>query len=1190
MRLNKLEMHGFKSFAKKTEICFDTGITAVIGPNGSGKSNIADAVRWVLGEQSAKALRGAKMEDVIFNGTQERKAQAYCEVLLTFDNSDSTLPLDFNEVTVSRRVYRSGESEYAVNRNTCRLKDVQELFRDTGIGKEGYSIIGQGRVEEILSNRSNDRRTAIEEAAGVMKYRVRKEDAVRKLDHTRKNLERLMDILSELDSQREPLYDQAEKAKQYLLLRDELKELELNVFINQYERAEERLKNAAAAIEQLKKEGSEHEEGENSIAADCGAQEEQLRAVEQTATALQNQLLSEMSSLEAHIGELGILKERSENLTSEYARLENALAADREKQSSIDDALSKLSGSKGQEMIALIDGQITADEACLNSMQADIDAQEALIEAQKGSVIEHLNRLSDAKSQLSRMEAMTGALNDRLVSLQSELEAINDERSNLDEELKALEAERESERAKKDELIQLQSKASEEVEASKLLRDAADEKHRMLEKSLQAMNSRYNVLDEMAKAHEGYYESVKNVMRDSERNAELKRCVLGVVAELIEVPEQYETALEMSLGAALQNIVTPTPEHGKLVVEYLREKKYGRATLLPVSSMRPRLLNNQERTCLNIPGCIGVAAELVKFDEKYRSVVENLLGRTVIVDNIESGIALNKRSNAAFRIATVQGDIFHPGGSMTGGSVHKREFSLLGREREAKELQASIIAARQQVGEVLTEKQQVIQKLDAAKQTLSQLEIKIHAHDVENAHLREKHELLLRDISLSEQKLERNENERSQIQDNISDIEAERKQIEGLQSGIEEGSATTQEDVLQSQAVLSELRQSYERSNAALTDRKVQRMALQKEEDALINEQKRLTNDKQLAAQAIIENTKQCELNRNQYDNVNTQMQELKAVIDEEQRLVDVHKEQQQALEEDRQARARSLSEAREKREGYIKSIRELEEKRHKQDILYNRTELEFAAMQERIMEEYELTYENALYYRKEQFAMTAAHMRIDELKAGIRALGSINVNAVEDYRILFERFEDLNAQCGDLTKAESDLQMLIAELTATMEKKFTEQFQLIQKNFTAVFEHLFGGGWAELRLSDPTDALNCDIDIIAQPPGKKLQLLSLLSGGERALTAIALLFAILKLKPTVFCILDEIESSLDEVNVARFANYLREYAEDTQFILITHRKGSMEVCNALYGVAMEEKGVSKIVSAKFDNLVSAAS
>ncbi len=1186
LRLTKLELHGFKSFARKTELLFDEGITAVIGPNGSGKSNISDAVRWVLGEQSAKALRGGRMEDVIFNGTQERKPQAYCEAALTFDNSDGALPLEFREVTITRRVYRSGESEYAINRNNCRLKDIQELFRDTGIGKAGYSVIGQGKVEEILSNKSGDRRAALEEAAGVMKYRSRKEEAVRKLEHTGKNIERIEDILAELLSQREPLQENSEKARKYLSLMEELRELEINVFLYQYDRSKEKLSALAAVLSQMQDEGEAMLSSELALSKEYLAEESALRALEETAANLQNQLLSLMSGVEAHSGEANVLKERKEHLYKEKERLFDALQADKNRSEELLIELGKLeeSGVSGKDMLSELESQIFNNESELDIMQQEIDEQEHRLNEQKNSIIESLNRLSDAKSQLSRLEAMAQALSERMETIKAQQDKLSAENIDIQSEKEGAVL------AMQKQELACKALSSEQEELQAALVAAQEQSNaqsiavRELEQAENAMRSRAAVIKEMARAYEGYYSSVRNVLKDCETDNGLSECVLGVVADLLNVPAEYETALEMALGPALQYIVTPTPNHAKRVIEHLRLRAYGRATLLPVSAMRPRLLNSEEKKQLLSHDCLGVASDLITYDEKYRAVIENLLGRTVIVKDLEAGIALNKRAGAAFRIATLKGDIIHPGGSMTGGSIQKREFSLLGREREYRELELRISEAEHRTVEQISLFVEAKDKVLACSKALEGAGARLHVEEVETARQKEKLELIERDLNQNKLARERSELENAQLNDNMADILKQRSEIEQVHSGLALGSTSTQEDVECSQKQLSELRAKLDLASKSLVERKIQRMAIQKEEDAVRLERQRLAREHEQAEASYFKNTALLEASKEQESSLDEQLSLYGGQISKEQARADAVKDEYHLLEEERQKLQQALADLRNRKDELNTSLRELEEKKHKQALSQSRAELEFSAMNERMQEEYTLTYEEALSLKTQMNGVAATHMRIDELKKEVRALGNINVNAIEDYKALNERYEGLKTQCADLRQAEADLNKVIADLTSTMQKQFLKQFQLIQKHFSEVFEQLFGGGWAELRLSDPKDVLSCEIDIIAQPPGKKLQLLTLLSGGERALTAIALLFAMLKLKPIVFCILDEIESSLDEVNVTQFANFLKEYAQDTQFILITHRKGSMEVCNALYGVAMEEKGVSKIVSARFQS------
>lgn len=1186
MRLIKLEINGFKSFARKTEIEFEPGVTAIVGPNGSGKSNIADAVRWVLGEQSARALRGAKMEDVIFNGTEQKKPLAYCEVSLTFDNADGKLNTDFTEVTVTRRVYRSGESEYLLNRTACRLKDIGEVFRDTGIGKEGYSIIGQGRVEEILSNKSSERRNAFEEAAGVMKYRVRKEEAERKLENTKKNLQRLSDILEELAGQVGPLEEQSAAAREYLRLRDELKEIEINVFLYQYDKLNERLAGLADTLAQLSGEIEKNAALEGSLGADCAAEEERERALSGAISELQNELLALSSGVEAKAGESRVFQERMENLVKERERLQTRIAESEARKKELAESLaareSELSGNAGKQ--AAERESFEAQSARLAEMAAEIEEKEALLERQKREMIEAMNRISDAKSMLSRYEAIRGTLEERLRAIDGEEVGLHEKAGKLDAEYAEAEKQFNAVRAARAECEAQRAAAIAAVNETNERLRAAREAVRAMEQQSEAGKSRLKVLEEMKRAHEGYYASVRNVLRDSTRDPELKKRIEGVVAELIRVPKEYETAVEMALGATLQNIVTPAEQDAKYVIEYLRRREYGRATLLPISAMRARTLDAAEREACRVDGFLGVGSELVGYDAKYRGVFENLLGRTVIVRDLDAGIAINKRARGAFRIATVKGDIINPGGSMTGGSVQKREFSLIGREREIEELKKRMAALAEGLTARAAEAEAAEASLGSANAAVEAAAETLHKKDVELATQKEKLDIIRKYVDEAHEELEEAALERAQIRDNIENIDEQRRAAEADREGLEEGNFATQEDIKKTQEALAALRAEHAAENERATERRVALMALEKEQVAAENERTRMQRELAGLAASVEADQRAAEAALAKFAQMQHELAAIDVDISTERKEVDVHTERLHAMENERAKHLQALDELRARRETIAAELSDMRERRHRAELNQSRAQMELQTMQDRIWEEYELTYENAQPFRR-QIAITASHVRVDELKKAIRVLGDVNVSAIEDYKNVKERYEGLSAQCSDLAQAEADLQQLIAELVSTMEAEFRRQFERIGENFATTFTELFGGGKAELILSDKNDILNCDIDIIAQPPGKKLQLLSLLSGGERALTAIALLFAMLKLKPTAFCILDEIETSLDEVNVSNFAEYVKRYSEDTQFILITHRKGSMEVCNALYGVAMEEKGISKIVSARFNEI-----
>ncbi|HWQ06365.1 MAG TPA: chromosome segregation protein SMC [Feifaniaceae bacterium] len=1182
MRLTKLELNGFKSFARKTEIRFGGGVTAIIGPNGSGKSNISDAVRWVLGEQSAKALRGSKMEDVIFNGTQLRKALAYSEVTLTFDNSDGMLKVPFTEVAVTRRVYRSGESEYSINRNACRLRDIQDLFCDTGIGKDGYSIISQGKVEEILSNKSGDRRAAFEEAAGVMRYRVRKEEAERKLDHTEKNLERIEDILKELSDRLGPLEEQSASARAYLRMRDELRDLEVNLFLYQYERAQEKLAAIEAAAKQMLAERDVSEASESELVETCAALEEQLRALDASLSAQQNKLMGLVSESETRVGASRVLSERRENALSQKKRILSERESGAARLTELTEAISGMQADEsGQAALSMLDREIEAAQTRVTAQDEETLRREEALEAMKNSIIERMNRMSDYRSSVSRYDTMRASIEERLGTIELEAKRRSEETARLEEEQKTA-ARTHAEEAEKLETAKRDLDASVENRRKTLDRfSALREELQKDEQNISSLLSRLRLLEEMQRSREGYFASVKNILRDAPNDTRLSRAIVGVVAELIRVPKEYEIAVTMAMGSTLQNIVTPTAEDAKYVIEYLRARDYGRATLLPMALLNPTRPTREERAMLDLPGCIGVASELVSCDDNVRDVIDYLLCRTIIVKDLDAGIALKKRTRGAFHIATLEGDIISTGGSMSGGSLQKQSHSLLGREREITELRETLKKA----DAALEEKKRALIKNE---QELLQCDIQVdafrdavHACEIEAAKQAEQLDMIHRDVEKSRVSEAELESERLQLSENLTDVERERKSADESQTTIEQDNASTREDVIKAQAELAELRKERERVSTELSEQKVRRMALSKERDAVYAEQKRLVNEHRDLSIKLQNLEKEAAENETAIAQIDQELAGMLSEIEADQKVNGAEKEAQKKLEEERLNVSNSLSELRKRREELLTGARDLSERIHKQEMQQTKLEMELAAMQDHIWEEYQLTYENAAALRRD-IAVGATNARINEIKAEVRELGDINLGSIEEYKIVAERHSTLKTQFDDLQKAKADLQQLILELTSTMETVFLRQFELIQQNFSGVFAELFGGGYAELRLTDKNDVLGCDIDIIAQPPGKKLQLLTLLSGGERALTAIALLFAMLMLKPPAFCMLDEIESALDEANVTRFADYVKRYSDGTQFILITHRKGSMEVCDSLYGVSMEEKGVSKVVSARF--------
>ena len=1184
MRLTKLEMQGFKSFAKKTELQFGSGITAVIGPNGSGKSNISDAVRWVLGEQSARALRGAKMEDVIFNGTQKRRPQSMAEVTLSFDNADHALPVEYGEVAVTRRVYRSGESEYAINGKTCRLKDVLELFRDTGIGRDGYSIISQGKVDEILSNKSADRRSALEEAAGVMRYRVRRAEAEKKLENTQKNMERIGDILHELESRVGPLQEQREKAIQYQDARDELRRLEVNLFLHETEKNRTKIVEQQTALTELQEKLSGIESEDGLLLEASHELEDRIRALDEKLDEGQKRLLELLSRVESLQSEEKLKEARQQTLEKEKERLlaeaetQAKEAADRQQDLA---AMGSLSGEEKQALQQQIDEM----NAALAALQASCEQAEAALEEKKNRIMDELNRLSDKKSSLSRLSALEQSLLERADAVRADMEKNEQRVDELQEEKTQAEIEQQR-------LFVLRETSREELKRArenqgKLLgeQETVAQELRQKEQESGAMSSRLHVLEEMARKREGYQNSVRLIMDLAERDVELRQRIVGIVAELIHVPVEYEVAVGTALGGAQQNLVSRTGRDAKYIIETLRRREFGRCTILPLDLLSENGVREKDRHFLREKGVIGLASDLIRWEEGMDKAVEYLLGRTVVVEDLSVGVSLKERSGGVFQIVTLKGDLITPGGAMTGGSTQRKSFGILGREREIADLKqryAELEKARKASVDRLSDKKQ---QVTLAAVQVDGLVQDLHDRDIDLEKQNDKLSIIQRDMEAAQAEGETLAEELIANGENIRSIRERIKVLNTEQTDLEEHGTISRQEVVEDSKALYALRRHRDEQAEALTELRLRHTAVMKEASAREAERERLTKEIERCSQrraTLLEEAhgamQEAEAERQARDSLLTRIEEAKSTLSDAQ-------QEQQKLDDQRNLQKEELRLRRTRRDELLGSTRELLDSRTRTEMTLGKLQTALEQQQDRIWQNYGLTYENALQL-KEDIPITSSGQRAAKLREQIRALGTVNLDAIEEYAQVSERYENLSRQYDDLTHAAQDLYTLIERLTRTMEKVFSGEFERVQTEFKKVFVTLFGGGQAELRLSDPKDVLNCDIDIIAQPPGKKLQLLSLMSGGERALTAIALLFAMLRVKSPAFCFLDEIETSLDEANVSRFAEFIRDYGKETQFILITHRKGSMEVCNTLYGVAMEEKGVSTIVSAKFEEAV----
>lgn len=1182
MRLVKLEINGFKSFYNKTQLAFPTGTTAIIGPNGSGKSNISDAVRWVLGEQSAKALRGTKMEDVIFNGTQLKRARSFCEVTLTFDNTDGTLRSPYSEVAVMRRCYRNGESEYSINDVSCRMRDIIDLFRDTGIGKEGYSIIGQGKVEEILSNRSNERRNAIDEAAGIMRYRVRKEDAEKRLIATGNNLDRLNDIRSELSQRLDPLREQSDTARAYLTLRDELRDLEINLFLIQYDKLSQKaavLKNESRLIEAEELSANERE---TLLLSACTKEEDTVKQIEDTLYQCQNELMELLAGVETHIGDTKLLNERKDNISRQIVSCREQIAALKEKNDSLAQALNASSrDTTAEDEMSHILAEVENGEKELLAAETHCNDTEALLDEKKTEMMNAMNRLAEAKSGLSRYTAMLSSLNERREQIVSESKKESQSLIALQKELAEFDTATGTIAGKKRELTAALSDTLSDKEKAEKEYANSQTILRGNETEISSIQSRLTLLEEMIASHDGYFTSVKNLLADRNTNSELNRRIIGVVAELLTVPDRYETAITSALGSALQNIVVPDAEDAKYAIEYLRRRAYGRATFLPITMIRDGHLSDDEKELLNTSGCFGIASELVTCDPSIDKIKNHLLGRTVIVRDMDVGIALGRKSNHAFYIVTLAGDIISVSGSMTGGSSQSGSLSLLGRERELKRLRSVLNEKKEQTAQIAHRAAELKNSLILLGIQVDSLNSEIHETDIDLSRRSEQRQLITHDISLSSSKIDSLEVEKATIEESATEIEKNIQNAVNVQNEIESGNKVSLSDVKVLQTEWGAARKKRDELAETVTTKKLDLVRAEGKVREIEKERERLISSIKENQASIIARENEINLLNGQISDTEAELDKMFARVENEQGNVSKLKEDQLHWEEEKAIHIQALSDRRSSLESLRSEMTVLRDRMHKVEMDLSKNEAEASALTDRIWHDYELTYERAAEYRH-PVAIGASNSRISELKSRIHELGNVNLNAIEEYAEVSERYAELNRQYDDLMTASDDLKSLIRDLTVSMEKEFTERFAIIRSNFTSVFRDLFGGGTAEIRLSDEKDVLGSDIEIIAQPPGKKLQLLTLLSGGERALTAIALVFALLRIKPPAFCILDEIESSLDEANVTRFAEYVRSLSGTTQFVLITHRKGSMEVCDSLYGVSMEEKGISKVVSAKF--------
>ena len=1217
MRLSKLEIYGFKSFAKRTQIIFPQNVTGIVGPNGSGKSNISDAVRWVLGEQSAKSLRGNSMQDVIFNGTEQRKAMNYCEVTLVFENEDRKLPVDFAEVSVTRRVYRSGESEYLLNGSTCRLKDVVDLFRDTGVGKEGYSIIGQGRIDEILSQRSEDRRAVFEEAAGIGRFRARKEEAEQRLKRADENLLRVMDVLDELERQLKPLEKQAAVAREYLELSDTLKQLDVQLFLVRYDRLSKR----SVAMEDALREISQALEQANTrlteVTQERDQQETTVAAVQQALSAAHDTLLQKNELLHR-------ARERAQNAENRLQSGEETAERLAGEAEAVRTRIALIEATMAQGDGGLNEADRQRDEAAarLNAAkQASADATQAAqtwedqLTAHKNGIMDSMNRMQNARTTQARQSAMQGQMTKRRQEVADQLAAECAKEAEL---VTALETASTNLQAEQERYESLKTDAAAFEQKTQKLLDTILLKQKAVQESAQsarALDTRLKTLRELQDGYEGYQYPVKQALTYAKQHN--LRGVLDVVAMLISVPREYETAMDMALGGAMQNIVTETEQDAKGLIDYLRQNRLGRATFLPIASVRGRTLSQREREVLSMKGCVGVASELCSFDERYRGIFESLLGRTVVAEDLDSGIAIMRAGGHAFRLVTLAGDVMHSGGSMTGGSIQQKAQNLLGREREIKELEAAL----EEKNSALADDQIALAALEeerrGVKDKRSTAQYDLHQQEIAVVRDTERRKAAQSELDEHRASVEALREAVAQLEESLAEIDTELKRLEE-QTGREQLDADAlNQRTEEISAQLDQARRAREGAQDALTQAMLAMQEAEHNCDRLRRDQKRLLGDSEDCRRELETLAHKREKALADVDQAKQEHAVALGAIELATQAEAEAKAQVEATEAEQELAQKSLKDLQNEIEACQLLTGKETDRLHRQEMNLTRVKGDMSQLSDRLWNTYELTYAGAQETRAElilleylrahgeeptaepteqpkrsalervaelqlpepPFDETTADVKAAELRDRIRALGTVNVASIEEFASVSERYKTLLMQRDDLEQAKTDLEELITRLLDQMRTVFVEQFETLQGYFAQTFTRLFGGGRGEIQLSDPNDPLNCGIEIIVQPPGKKRQLLSLFSGGERALTAIAILFAMLMLKPTPFCILDEIEAALDEANITYFADYLKEFSLGTQFIVVTHRKGTMERCDTLFGVAMEERGVSGLVS-----------
>ena len=1179
MQLKKLEIQGFKSFADKTEILFLDGITTIVGPNGSGKSNISDAIRWVIGEQSAKNLRGSKMEDVIFAGTQARKKVGFAEVSMYLDNSDGSLPIDYKEVIVTRRVYRSGESNYLINGNECRLKDIQAIFMDTGLGKDGYSIISQGKIDEILSNKSEERRHIFEEASGIVKYRTRKDEATRKLENTQITLQRVTDVINEIENNIGPLEQRAQTAKKFLALRDELKILDVKIFINSVDNNASNIEKIEDILNTLQKDV----ENQENLSKENEVKKQELKVKIQELSdkieELREKYFQVENEKEKMNSKISLLDANINSYTANMERLSGEIVEDNEKINLLKAEIEKRIQKRASvfENKKRFEEELNQKEQELNTIVSTLDEKGIQIEELKKVIDENNDKKFDLKNENSAITATIEAEENQLEEKKKQNEKSISLKDNLNFDLNDI---TQSISTQNKELADVNDKTTSLEANIKSIQDAIDvldERKSKINQELMTARAKHNYLVNLENENEGYSKSVKSILDYAKNNSK----VHGTIANLISTDEKYEYAIEIALGGFIQNIVVEDEIIAKNLITYLNDNSLGRVTFLPLDNLsdapdiNPKVLKNE--------GVIGIASDLVSTDKKYSNAIKLALANTVIVDNIDNAIKLSKKIKNSLRIVTVAGELLAQTGSITGGRTAARSGGVIGRKEKIAELK-KIISSKED--EVEVSKAQ-IEKLELQKE-----EVKKQFDEI----LPRKEELVINIATLTEK--------RENVKKEIEKIDLQKQSFASV---LEEMNVK-----------ITEMKNTIDSNNQVIFNINVENAKKQEE----IDEYTRFNKEKQKEIDILNEDVVNLKVSLSSFDETVSSIDEMKEKIESDiqnfelgiskkQEEINSIKENNEKLQEEIKTTKELIENTSKTKEEYQKdtdslkaektqyeknmeeidtsivntlnTLNSIKEEKSKVEARKIKFEIELTNLKNKMWEDYELTVSSsrALINADEEINIKQVERDANKIRKEIKDLGEVNISSIEEYQKTKERYDFITNQKNDLEETKKKLENLIANMVTIMKQQFTKNFKIITENFNNTFKELFGGGKAELKLSDENDVLNSGIEIEVQPPGKKLQSMSLLSGGERALTATALLFAILQIKSPPFCILDEIEAALDDVNVHRFAEYIKDYSKKNQFIVITHRKGTMEVASSVYGVTMQEYGISKVVSMK---------